>query len=117
MIVAMTPRLFLTGLVVSLAASGAQLERTNLLAYADDNGQVMPARSVGDWQKRRDSVLRAMQTVMGPLPGREKRCALELKVEEETDAGTYVLRRITYSSEPNGRVPAYLLIPKTALAG
>ena len=33
------------------------------------------------------------------------------------DRETYVLRKISYSSEPDGRVPAYLLIPKTALAG
>jgi len=59
----------------------------------------------------------AMRRVMGPLPGNEKRCALDVKVEEESDRGTYVLRKITYTSEPDGRVPAYLLIPKAALAG
>ena len=32
-------------------------------------------------------------------------------------AGRYVRRLITYASEPGGRVPAYLLIPKDVLAG
>lgn len=57
-----------------------------------------------------------MQEIMGPLPGREKQCPLDLRVEEEVDAGKYVRRLVTYSAEPNGRVPAYLLIPKTVLA-
>jgi dipeptidyl aminopeptidase/acylaminoacyl peptidase len=52
---------------------------------------------------------------MGKLPGREKRVAPDMKVEEEVDAGAYVRRMITYASEPGGRVPAYLLIPKALL--
>src|SRR5262249_39729272 len=39
------------------------------------------------------------------------------KVEEEVDGGTYVRRLLTYASEPGGRVPAYLLIPKDVLDG
>jgi len=56
-----------------------------------------------------------METVMGKLPGKEKRCALDVKVEEEADCGSYVRQFITYASEPGSRVPAYLLIPKSAL--
>jgi dienelactone hydrolase len=55
--------------------------------------------------------------VMGKLPGAEKRCALEVKIEEEVDAGDHVRRLITYASEPGGRVLAYLLIPKDVLTG
>src|SRR5689334_22541 len=92
------------------------LERTNLMAYVDAGGAVRPVRTVVDWQKRRASVLEAMQKVMGPLPGNEKRSALEAKVEEEMDRDSYKLQKITYQSEPGGRVPAYLLIPKGASA-
>ena len=87
------------------------------MAYADEQGRVVAVRSVADWEKRRAAVLEAMQKVMGPLPGKEKRCALDVKVEEEMDKGAYLLQRITYSSEPGGRVPAYLLIPKGAMSG
>jgi len=52
---------------------------------------------------------------MGPLPGREKRCPLDLRIEQETDCGSYVRRSVTCASEPGSRVPAYLLIPKAAL--
>jgi Dipeptidyl aminopeptidases/acylaminoacyl-peptidases len=56
-----------------------------------------------------------MQQIMGPLPGPEKRCPLDVKVEEELDANSYVQQLISYRSEPGSRVPAYLLIPKRLL--
>jgi hypothetical protein len=58
-----------------------------------------------------------MQQVMGSLPGPEKRCLLDMKIDEEVDCGSYLRRSITYASEPGSRVPAYLLIPKKALRG
>lgn len=93
-----------------------RLDQTNLLIYRNKQGDIVPVKSRNDWQKRRASVLQGMQEVMGPLPGKEKRCPLDVKVEEEVDCGSYVRRFITYASEPNARVPAYLLIPKEALA-
>ncbi|MCA1964894.1 MAG: alpha/beta hydrolase, partial [Prosthecobacter sp.] len=52
-------------------------------------------------------------------PGREQRCPLDLRVEEEADCGLYVRRLVSYQSTPGqgGRVPAYLCLPKAALAG
>jgi predicted dienelactone hydrolase len=86
--------------------------RTNLLVFHKRTGQVAPIRSRADWEERRKEILLAMQSVMGPLPGKEKRCALDLRVESETDCGSYSQKLISYASEPGGRVPAYLLIPK-----
>jgi hypothetical protein len=56
---------------------------------------------------------------MGSFPGATsaKRVALDVRLEEEIDRGTYVIRRITYQSEPGSRTPAFLCIPKAALAG
>jgi pimeloyl-ACP methyl ester carboxylesterase len=62
-------------------------------------------------------VLRGAQEIMGPLPGAEKACPLDPQIFEEVDCGGYVRRLLTYASEPGSRVPAYLLIPKRALAG
>jgi hypothetical protein len=92
-----------------------RLERTNLLAYRNRKGEVLPVKSKSDWNKRRVEILQAMQEVMGPLPGKEKRCSLAVKVEEEVDCGSYVRQLISYASEPDSRVPAYLCIPKAAL--
>src|SRR5258706_8583752 len=92
----------------------ALLNRTNLLEFVS-NGQVKRVRSINDWRTRRDSIRAAMQEVMGPLPGNEKRCALDVRIEEENDPGGYLRQFLTYAAEPGGRVPAYLLIPKAAL--
>lgn len=92
-----------------------RLPRDNLLVYRGENNKEMPVRSVDDWLKRRQEILQGTQAIMGTLPGREKRCPLDVKVEEEVDAGKYVRRLVTYSSESGSRVPAYLCIPKAAL--
>src|SRR5262245_8258206 len=112
----------LVAAAVLAAAAGAvdpppRLPRDQLLVYRGPDGRPAPVQSAADWAKRRAEVLRGMQAVMGSFPGDEKRCALEVKVEEEVDAGTYVRRLVTYAAEPGGRVPAYLLIPKDVLNG
>jgi len=94
-----------------------RLPRDNLLVYRGPDGKPVPVTSVQDWAKRRAETIRGMEMVMGKLPGDAKRGPLDMKVEEEVDCDTYVRRLITYASEPGGRVPAYLLIPKDALAG
>jgi len=97
------------------ASPASRLSRTNLLTYHNREGKVLSVRSKADWQKRRTEVLKGMEEIMGPLPGKEKRCPLDVKVEEETDCGSYVRRFLSYESEPGSRVPAYLLVPKDAL--
>ena len=104
-------------LVPVTADDTARLPRENLLVYRGDTGENLPVRTVEDWQKRRAVIVRGMATIMGRLPGDEKRCPFETKVEEEVDCGSYVRRLITYASEPGSRVPAYLLVPKAVLAG
>src|SRR6266481_5861925 len=76
--------------------SQQRLERTNLLFYRDTKGAVYPVKSVREWSKRRAEILRAMTEVMGPLPGKDKRCPLDPKVEEEVDCCDYVRRFLTY---------------------
>lgn len=99
------------------ATDTPRLPRDNLLLYRDADGHPAPVTSPADWSKRRAEILRGMQTVMGKLPGQEKRSPLDLKIVEEDEGDTFVRRLITYSSEPGGRVPAYLMIPKDVLAG
>jgi dienelactone hydrolase len=103
--------------LVRAAEPTQRLPRDQLLLYRDGGGNVQPVKTVEDWNKRRAEILEGMQTVMGRLPGAEKRCPLDVKIEEEVDGGTFVRRLITYASEPGSRVPAYLLIPKAVLKG
>jgi hypothetical protein len=95
--------------------SPSRLPRDNLLIYRGKDNNPWAVTSTKDWQQRRSEILAGAQQVMGRLPGREKRCPLDMQVEAEVDCGSYVRRQITYASEPNSRVPAYLLIPKSAL--
>jgi dienelactone hydrolase len=95
--------------------SQRHLSRDNLLVYNSAEGQQQPVRNIEDWRIRRRQILDGMQSVMGELPGDKKRCSLEVETESEVDCGSYVRRLIFYRSEPNCRVPAYLLIPKAAL--
>jgi dienelactone hydrolase len=99
------------------SAETARLPRDNLLVYRGDDGKPREVKTIADWLKRRAEVIRGMEAVMGRLPGQEKRCPLDVKVEEEVDCGKYVRRLITYASEPSSRVPAYLLVPKDLLEG
>lgn len=99
------------------AADPPRLPRDNLLVYRSPDGKPASVKSLDDWALRRTEIVRGMETVMGKLPGKEKRGPLDVKVEEEVVVGTVVRRLITYASEPGGRVPAYLLIPKAVLDG
>lgn len=95
-----------------------RLPRDNLLVFRGAGNETVPVKTTADWQKRRAEILNGMQAIMGRLPGpSEKRCPLDMRVEEEVDSGSYVRRLITYSSEPGSRVPAYLCIPKAVLNG
>lgn len=113
MIDGMERRIFLFLAVAGRGLAQDRLDRNNLLAYRDSGGGTKPVRTTRDWLRRREEILRGMQSVMGPLPGKEKRCPLEPRVEEESDAGSHLRRLVSYAAEPGGRVPAYLLIPKS----
>jgi dienelactone hydrolase len=111
--------LLLTVAATAAAEQPAQprLPRDNLLVYRGADGKPAPVKTVEDWARRRSEVVRGMESVMGKLPGAEKQCPFDMKIEEEVDGGSYVRRLITYASEPGSRVPAYLLIPKKVLDG
>ena len=93
-----------------------RLDRLNLLQYRDAQGAVHPVTTTAQWRHRRDEILRGMQQVMGPFPGDDRRVPLAMAVTAEVDCGSYLRRTITYTAEPGGRTPAYLLVPKRALA-
>ena len=93
-----------------------RLPREQLLKYRTSGGTTAEATNATEWSMRGNEILLAMQKVMGKLPGNEKRCALDMRIEEEADCGSYVRQLISYAAEPGGRVPAYLCIPKSATA-
>jgi dienelactone hydrolase len=92
-------------------------------AIADESTEKENSRRVAlpEWSSQ--NTIGRMEGVMGKFPRRHtlhglegKPPEIEFRVEEETDCGSYLRRLISYQSEPNNRVPAYLLIPKSALS-
>ncbi|MBL68302.1 MAG: alpha/beta hydrolase [Verrucomicrobiales bacterium] len=106
---------FLWGCFSVGLGAAERLPRLDLLKFREKAGVVRPVETAADWGKRRAEILKGMESVMGRLPGRERRVELAVKVEEEADAGKYLRRLITYQSEPGSRTPAYLCIPKAVL--
>jgi len=94
----------------------APLPATNLLAYRAANA-VLPVKSTNDWLLRRSGIIAGMERIMGKFPDRSRACPLDIQTRSEEGAGSYVLRLISYASEPGSRVPAFLLLPKTAIEG
>ncbi len=60
----------------------------------------------------RVQLLQRMEQVMGKLPGPDRRCDLDIKVEDSAEESDHTRLLLTYQSEPGARVPAYLLLPK-----
>jgi dienelactone hydrolase len=96
---------------VAAAADPTVADRTNLLMYRDAAGTAVPVRTAADWAKRRAAVLAAMQEVMGPLPGPEKRVPLDPRVVEEVATERYVRRKLTIAVEAGDRLAFHLLVP------
>src|SRR5436190_24273408 len=90
---------FIACFLAASAIRGLAAERlspTNLLCFVAPDGSVAPGKTVADWQKRRAQILDGMRRIMGPLPGKEKRCPLDVKIVEEVNCGDYVRREISY---------------------
>lgn len=93
------------------------LSRTDLLEFRGSDGQLRRAGSAADWQVRRREALAGFQQVAGSLPTADRQIVPALEMLEEADCGSYVRRLIRYEAAPGGWVPAYVCLPKTALAG
>jgi hypothetical protein len=87
-------------------------DHTRLLVVRDTQGNERPVKTAADWEIRRGHILAHLQEVMGPLPGKERRVAVDVRVTETHRERGYVRQKISFASEPGDRVPAWLLIPE-----
>lgn len=92
-----------------------RLPREQQLLFRQEDGSLEKAASPEQWSRRRAEIKQGVEAILGQLPGEEKRCPLDVRVEEEVDCGSYLRRHISYASEPGCRVPAYLCLPKKLL--
>ncbi len=86
--------------------------QSKLMVYLDDEGALRPVRTPTEWKKRRMHILLGMQEVMGPLPPISRKVAPNLKVLEVHETPKFTRKKITFASEKDCRVPAYLFLPK-----
>lgn len=95
----------------------AYSDRLKLLVVKDESGKEKPIKDPFDWGQRRAQILAAAQGVLGTLPESYQRVPLDVSVLSETAMANYVRKKITYGSDLNSRVTAYLLVPKNVRKG
>ena len=64
------------------------------------------------WASRRGEMISRMELVMGPYPKAKRKPPLSVRTLESFDLPTITRTKISYLSEGEDQVPAYLLIPK-----
>jgi len=104
----------MTGGSVTVRAAEPQLpSHADLSWYPDSAGQRQKIGSISDWERRREDILKQMQTVMGPVPRPATPVPLDLKVEDESTLDNGLVRRkVSYQSDSTERrVRAWLFLP------
>lgn len=86
----------------------------DITSFVDAAGQLQPIRTPIDWQVRRRHILEAMTQVMGELPAHPSAVPLDVQVIAESREGGLILRRLSYQSDRQDRVFAWLLLPETS---
>jgi dienelactone hydrolase len=86
-------------------------DHTDVSHYRDAKGKQYPIKTSADWEIRRRHIIENTERVMGPLPSPLKRVPLNVKIIEEKRVGALIRQKITYQSDPDDRVPAYLFFP------
>ncbi len=102
--------------VIPLSADQAPfyVDKLNVMQVQDEEGHLVPVRSVADWRLRRTHIVANMQLVMGRLPAGRGELAPEVEVLSEQEGPKFTLRKISYVAEPGDRVPAWLFVPTGA---
>ena len=88
--------------------------RWDLLLMKTSTGD-QSVTSIEQWEVRRAGIVQAMQAVMGDLPGDERRCPLDVSVDEVELIADIARLHLTYQSEAGGFVPAYLFVLVSSL--
>jgi dienelactone hydrolase len=106
--------------VLILAVVGAAprySDHQDLRYWLDEKGERHEVKTSDEWDAlRRQHVIESVELVMGPCRSYEKRdeLRLDVKQEEEVRVGDLIRRKISYRTDANTRVKAYLFIPPMA---
>src|SRR5512133_1649077 len=100
----------IAGLIfMSIYLISCQADTSGLLYYFNSNGKPRKVRNQSTWERRYLQILDSMEIVMGPLPDRTVKTALNQQNLEDTIINGIRRIKIIYEAEKNDRVPAYLL--------
>lgn len=95
----------------------AYADHTDLTLTLDRKGMKTPIRTQADWELRRSHIADNLALAMGPLPSQLQRVPLDVKEIESVKVGNLIRRKVTFQSDANDRVPAYIFTPATPPAG
>ena len=87
-------------------------DKLNVMCYQDAQGAAHDVQTPEDLQIRKAHTLSNMLKVMGPLPDRTNLPPLDVETVEIVDEGSYIRKKILFTTEPGDRLPAYLCVPK-----
>ncbi len=102
---------FPVGRFVAVDAAPMYVDHRDIMSVLDRDGSRRLIRTPADWRLRREHIREHFQRAAGPLPGPTRRVPLDVKIVEEVAIGKVRRRKLTYQSDPGGRVPAYLFLP------
>lgn len=76
----------------------------------------LESEALRQWRDEREATLRAMESIMGPLPPASRKVPLDVRILQEEETPKYLRRKVSFQTEaddPRGlcRIPAWLLIP------
>lgn len=96
----------------SAPIAAGDYDHSDVMVLKTENGEMQPVTTPFEMGRRRQHILAGMSLAMGSMPAPDRRVPLDLKVISEESAKGYIRRRISFASEPDDRVPAWLLIPE-----
>ena len=86
-------------------------DHLDLTYFVDRAGARRPIRTLDDWQIRRRHILAHFEQVAGQLPGPLQRPPLDVRLDEEVHFDGIARRKLSYQSDSDDRVSAYLFLP------
>ncbi|MSR53581.1 MAG: DUF2920 family protein [Gemmataceae bacterium] len=86
-------------------------DHTDLTQVLDASGKKAAIVTKSDWETRRHHIVNNVSRVMGPLPSPLRRVPLDVKEIDRVEVGKLIRRHVTFQSDPNDRVTAYIFVP------
>ncbi|MFH1966209.1 MAG: alpha/beta fold hydrolase [Acidobacteriota bacterium] len=87
------------------------LDKSELMYYQDENGNVKKVEDPAGWEKRRASVLDGIQKAMGRIPDMDTFPPLDPIVEETVREDSYTRQKLTLQVEEGDRLSCFLMVP------